>query len=363
MDGMMKIAIALAIAGFAMLVLPWSISIWVIAAALWYVLGFQVIRENERGVMVFLGDPKSVVPSGLQWAPFLLGKFLRYPTGIVELDVTEKETRRAGIVTRKGKLPKSTDGTEQEDRIFGTANVGVDVSFRFRWPKEDLDLLQCVKLLPSPQDIPALVDIFQEPILDHVRTAGGKKIWVELARDRRGFAEEVNRSFRENITPVTNKDISQTGNIITDSHIEDPTVSIAHIEIPKALLDSLTVEEIAQQEKSATIIKAKSDKQKLILEGQGKADARKTFIEAISGELEGVRIQSLLTLEAMAQGQATTIFPIPTNLMDQLSDVFGKPAGLDLQQLIKGLNPKQKQELMQILAEALKPMQPRRRQS
>lgn len=363
MDSMMKIAIALVIAGLLSLILPWSISIWIVVVVLWYVLGYQIIRENERGVMVLLGDPKYVVESGPQWAPFLLGKFLRYPTGIVELDVTEKETRRAGIVTRKGKLPKSADGTEQEARVFGTANVGVDVSFRFRWPNKNEDLLKCVKLLPSPQDIPALIDIFQEPILDHVRTAGGKKIWVELARDRKGFADEVNKSFKETVVPVTNDNTSQTGNIVIDSKIEDPTVSIAHIEIPKALLDSLTVEEIAQQEKSATVIKAQGESEKTVLEGQGKATARKAFLKAIGEEPEGIRIQSLLTLEAMAQGQSTTIFPIPTNLMDQLSDMFGKPKGIDPKQLVQGLDQKQKQDLMQLLTKVLAPapMKPRRR--
>ncbi len=357
MNGIIQISLAVLASIVAMAFFPLSISIWVLVVTVWYIFGFQIIRENERGVQVILGKPTSVVSSGLNWTPFLIGKFLRYPTGIVELNF-----KRAGIISRKGKLPPDADGN-QEDRIFGTANIGVDTSFRFKWPHLDRDLITCVKLLPSPQDTDALINIFEEPILDHVRNAGGKKIWVELARDRRGFAEEVRKSFLEHIESAHNTDTSNTGNIITDSHIEDPVVAIAHIDVPEILLQSLTAEEIAQQEKSATVIRAQGEKEKTVLEGQGKATARKNFIKAIGETSDGVRIQSLLTLEAMAQGHATTIFPIPTNLLDQLSDIFGKPAGLDLPKLIKGLNPKQKQELMQILAEALKqkPIQQRRR--
>jgi len=329
-----------------------SILLWVVVLIVWGLLGLQIIRENERGVNVILGDPQSVVSSGLRWTPFLFGKFLRYPTGIVELNF-----QKAGIITRKGKLPAEKDGSH-EDRLFGTANIGVEVSFRFRWPHNDNHLIECVRLLPEPHDIPKLTSVFEEVILDHVRNVGGKKIWVELARDRKGFAQGVRESFMDTIATANNADAKNNGNIITDSHIEDPVIAIAHLDIPQALLDSLTAEEIAQQEKSASVIRAEATKQTLVLEGQGKAEARKTFIDAIGSHPRGMQVQSLLTLEAMAQGNATTIFPIPTDLMNQLSNMFGKPAGLEPQQLLHMLTPKQKQELLQLLTEA---MNPRRR--
>lgn len=359
MKSLLYIIAAIVIAVASLSLIRGDVAIWVGVVTLWYVLGFQIIRENERGVMVLLGDPLNVVNSGLRWAPFLIGKFLRYPTGIVELNF-----KRAGIITRKGKLPANTDGS-QEDRVFGTANVGADTSFRFRWPHKSEDLINCVKLLPSPDNTSALISIFEEPILDHVRNAGGKKVWVELARDRKGFAEEVRKSFLEHVQSAHDSDKADTGNIIVDSKIEDPIVAIAHLEIPPELLNSLTAEEIAQQEKSADIIRAEGEKQKLVLEGKGKAEARELFIQAIGKQPEGIRIQSLLTLEAMAQGNATTIFPIPTNLMDQLSDVFGKSKGLDPKQFLNMLDRKQKQELLQMLTQALAPEQakpPRRRQ-
>lgn len=347
MNGVVKIIVAIAIAGLATLLLAWSIAIWIVAIAAWYVLGYWIIRENERAVRVILGDPDGVVLSGLRWAPFLIGKFLRYTTGIVELNF-----KRAGIITRKGKLPASPDGT-QEDRVFGIANIGADVSFRFCWPPNDDDLIKCVRLLPSPQDVPALTSIFEEPILDHVRNAGGKKIWVELARDRKGFAEEVRTSFLQVIASAQNTDTTTSGNIIADSKIEDPIVAIAHIEIPEVLLASLTAEEVAQQEKAAVIIKAQAEKEKATLEGQGIAAAKKALIDAIGPQ--GIPVQALLTLETMAQGQATTIFPIPTDLMNTLGNIFGTPAGLDPKTFLKALTPVQKQELMQLLTTALHP--------
>jgi murein DD-endopeptidase MepM/ murein hydrolase activator NlpD len=103
-------------------------------------------------------------------------------------------TKLAGIVTRGGAVPG-------EDRKFGPANIGANVSFRFRYPR---DLNAAVKFLPPPpknkndlEAMAALTSLFEEVVLDDVRNIGGQRIWVQLARDRKGFAEAINHSLRE----------------------------------------------------------------------------------------------------------------------------------------------------------------------
>lgn len=313
--------------------------------AVWFLLGFQVVKENERGIKVILGYPYQTVESGPRWLPFLLGKMLHYGTGIVELNFTKP----AGIITKRGKIAG-------ENRDFGPANIGASVSFRFRWPE---DLVKAVKLLPPPprnkddeEGKAALTSIFEEVVLDDVRNVGGKKVWFELARDRKTFAREINQSLSEVIDanghPVE-------GNIIIDSGIQQPTVAIDHLEIPPELLASLTAEEIAQLEKAATITRAEGEKRKRQLEGEGTADAKSKLLDAIRAQPENLRIQSLLTLEQMAQGQATTIFPIPTDIMNTLSGIFGKEKDLNPEQLMRMLTPKQREDLLKLLTQALKP--------
>ena len=317
----------------------------------WFVLGLQVVRENERGLKVFLGRPYQTVESGLRWVPFILGKMLHYPTGVVELNFDKP----AGIITKRGKI-------EGESREFGPANIGANVSFRFRWPA---DLTKAVKLLPPPEDHAAITSLFEEVVLDDVRNVGGKRIWVELARNRKDFAAAINDSLKETVD-ANGRQIS--GNIILDSEIQQPTVAIDHLEVPPELLASLTAEEIAQLERSATVIRAEGEKRKRQLEGEGLADAKSKLLDAIRAQPDNLRIQSLLTLEQMAQGSATTIFPIPTDIMNTLSGIFGKEKGLSPEDMMRMLTPKQRADLLNLLTEALKPqgqgqnpLQPRRR--
>jgi hypothetical protein len=283
---------------------------------------------------------------------------IHYPTGPVELNFT----KLAGIVTRGGAVPG-------EDRKFGPANIGANVSFRFRYPR---DLNAAVKFLPPPpknkndlEAMAALTSLFEEVVLDDVRNIGGQRIWVQLARDRKGFAEAINHSLREVAKDASGNPVE--GNIIIDSQIQQPTVAIDHLEIPKELLASLTAEEIAQLEKTATITRAEGEKRKRQLEGEGTADAKSKLLDAIRAQPENLRIQSLLTLEQMAQGNATTIFPIPTDIMNTLSDVFGKEKGHTPEQLIRMLTPSQREAALKLLTEALKPqagqepINPRRR--
>lgn len=330
------------------LMMPSSIAQPVIfLLSIWLITGFTVVRENERAVKILLGWPYAIAESGLTWVPYFSHNIRRYETGVVELD----GFKRAGIITKKGRVAG-------EDRVYGPANIGADISFRFRWPQADADLIQCVKMLPDPKDKPALTDIFEEQVLDDVRNVGGRKVWVELARDRKVFAQDVSNSLREKATDATGNPTE--GNLIVDSRIVEPTVAIAHLDIPENLIAALTVEEEASLRKTGVIISAEAEGEKRRIEGAGTANARRLLLDAIGNDPMDIRKQALLSLEAMAQGTATTIFPIPTDIMQALSGVLSdenvrgaSPAAL--MKMFRLLPKHQKEKILAWVQEELKP--------
>lgn len=307
----------------------------------WLLLGLGVIKENERGVKILLGKPYAVIESGLYWAPFLLAKINRYTTQIVELNFD-----RAGVFTKSGKIAG-------EHREYGPANVGIDISFRFRWPTDRDQLIEAVKVLPDPENKAALTSVFEEPILDAVRNIGGEKIWIELTRKRMHFGKSV----LDSIMAVAADGSVHEGNLIKLSHITDLTVAVAHVEVPTQLLESLTAQEIASLQKAATIITAEGEKRKRELEGEGAAEAKKRLLEAIGGEDRYIEIQKLLSLEAMAQGPATTIFPIASNLTESLGNILSHSRGMPPQELLNALTAEQRQQLITLLQNQLNPRQ------
>lgn len=324
----------------------------------WALLGFIIIREDERGVKIFFGDPYSVVESGLRWIAWPFVKISRYSTGVVELGSKKTsdpknenlEFRRARIFTKKG---KSLDASDPEE--YGPANVGADVSFRFFWPKNKDRLINVVKILPSPDDFEALTDIFEETVLEHVRTVGSQRTWTDLARDRAGFAKDIMESI----------DSNNLKGIIDD--VENPVVVIDHLEIPEELLNSIQKQEVARLKKAATIIDAEAESRRLALEGEGNkakkekegegdAYARQKLFEAIGNEPENIRKETLLTLREMAKGTSNTIF-FPTRVGEILEDVFGgkKFAGpVDFGKFISELSDSNRSALAKILAEVKK---------
>jgi regulator of protease activity HflC (stomatin/prohibitin superfamily) len=101
-------------------------------------------------------------------------------------------------------------------------------------------------------------------------------------------------------------------------------------------MENLTKPDIARLEKKAAITKAEGAKEAIILNGEAVAIARKKLFDAIGRKPENIQKEILLRLSEMAQGPATTIFPIPSKIFDVFEGAFGKKVtGLDLEGFLK----------------------------
>lgn len=302
----------------------------------WLVLGFRIIKEDESAVVVLLGSPRRIVRSGLCHTWWPLEKVVRFTTNLIEL-----EFRRAGIITAK-------------NGEYGAANIGVDTTMYFRWP-EDERLIASLKTVGSPENKEALTNLFEETALDAFRSEGGCVTWKEITQDRKKFADNVLRALTDELSdPVNQAGLPK----------ETLRLVIRHLELTKNLEESITKPEIARMEKEAVIEKANGEKakltlegegtkQKFILEGEGKADARKKLYDAIGKEPADIQKEVLLTLREMAQGTSNTIlFPIPSEITDVLSEIFGKKsvAGkINFEKFLAELSDGQRQRLKKLL--------------
>jgi regulator of protease activity HflC (stomatin/prohibitin superfamily) len=329
---------------------------WILAVvAVWYALGWGIVRENERGVKVVLGNPSGIVESGPRWIPWLFGKLRRYTTKLFELGgepekngtsaegaAKQREFARAGVLTKAG---KSADPDDTE--VYSPVNVGIDVSLRYYWPSDSTRLIDVVKSLPDPDDRKALANIFEELVLEQVRTVGSQRTWIDLYRDRAKFAADITLAITTNLSPT---------NILLK--VDSPVVVIDHLEFPEGLINSISKAEIARLEKKAKIIDADAEKEvltrqgegneaKKTAEGRGDANARKSLYEAIGSEPQNIQKEVLLTLREMAKGTSNTIlFQIPSQITDTLSEIFGKSKGLGPEQIMKDLSQEQLKNLL-----------------
>ncbi len=306
----------------------------------WFI-SFRTVATTDRAVKTMFGRPYATTESGLCWVPYLIGDLDPRPTIIQTLDFTE---HRAGVVTRASK-ELDENGAPVGNRIYGSITLGADVTFIFQYPKGDA-LMRAVVLLPRERD--KLIDLFEEPVLDAVRTTGGNVPWINLVLRRAHFAEQVLAEVKRRGGAVTS--------ILTESGVENVQIAIKHLEIPKDLLDSISAKEKATLELEGTVIAADAERQKRTIEGQGTAAAKKQLLDVLRENPTNLQAQALLSLIEMAQGPATTIFPLSTDLTNVLSRVLrgggSGPPLPDLDQIVGLLTPDQKRALLEKLLKA-----------
>ena len=281
----------------------------------WFVLGFRQVPTKERWVIKMFDDPYTTAESGLCWMPFLISSANPFPTKPEQLDFPEKVL----VITKPGKV----DGQE-----YGTMTLEGNVSFMFRYPIGD-NLLKAAKILPDPKDKDAFIDYFQEPVFEEVRTIGGDFVYVDLLRRKGDFAEQVTAA-------LTSKD-GVIKSLVDEAGITGPQVLIKKMDPPAKIMASLPAEEDARLNGRALRVAAdaEADRERSLgkgrgdskrSEGAGVRDAQKMLYEMIREHPANIKIRALFTFSEMAQGPATTIFPINTNLGDVLHNVLGKSA-------------------------------------
>jgi regulator of protease activity HflC (stomatin/prohibitin superfamily) len=309
--------------------------------AVWLLLGFRIIRENENAVVVFLGKPRRTATSGLihTWWPFEYVK--RFTTNLIELNFAN-----AGLITVK-------------DANYGEINIGLETNLYFRWPEDDA-LIQTVKVVAHPENTAFLTNLFEETVLDTFRTVGSSKTYREIMKDRKAFAEEVRTALLdEDADPVNQAGIPA----------ETLRLTIKHVHLPPGFEETLSQPEIQRVKMVATGFEAQATKIKLegegkglkkkhALEGEGIASARESLYKAIGTNKENLLKEALLTMREMAQGTSNTIlFPIPSGLSDMLSETLGKKGvitdAVDLNKIIAGLSDDQLKLAMKLLQETL----------
>lgn len=290
----------------------------------------QTVKEKERAKPIFLGMIEKKVSFGavLVLRPF--EKLIRYPTDIQQITLAP-----AGIQTKQG--------TDPQGRPLPTITLPVTAVVNFRWPSKDNDLTECIKNAPSPDDIEALQNIIEEPILDVIRTVGGTEgdyLWI--SQQRTIFAEKVNKMI------LKKKAIAH---LIRLARLRDFTVSFKHIDPP----DELKKQQVAE---AAAHYKGEAAKIEIIKQGEGTARAEAIVREAILDVLTAekykeiaMRVEGMRTLTQTAQGSKST-YVIPAELVTSVGAALGGPekVGMSKEQLRQFIVP----ILTQIIEEQLK---------
>ena len=280
----------------------------------WGILGLGITRENERVVKIRLGRPYGVAGSGVFWIPFLFAWVRRYTTKVVELQFARRDKNgEIQLDTEKRPIPAGGFVTARDNKV-GPLNIGVTLSFRFNWPADETKLKRCVELLPDPSDKGALVDIFQEIVLDEARSVGCKMSYIAIMSDRIGFAKMIKQSMTEDV---------EAGRLLVDTGLDvSARVIIDHIDIPKEALDALDDEEAQRLKAEGIRREAEGKKDKLRLEGEGHAAAYKAISDAGP---EAVELEGMRTLREMAQGSANTMFVPFEGIRKLLASFLNKP--------------------------------------
>jgi len=90
--------------------------------------------------------------------------------------------------------------------------------------------------------------------------------------------------------------------------IEVTRVKIKKLDPPEDIKEAMHLQVIAEREKIAKVVAAEAEKEAKILIAEGEAKAVREYYKALKEEDPDLSIKGLETLEAMAQGKASTIF-------------------------------------------------------
>lgn len=364
---------------------------YMIAFLAWFFLfAPKTIPENMRAKPVFFGVIGKKISWGTVEVLTPVEKLILFPTGVQQINLTGKGKKEknekdedekdkkigAGILTAAGiaKIPIG-DGKFVEKQVPSIL-LPVEPVLSFRWPSDDDDLTEAIKNAPPPDDLDALKDQLEEPVLDIIRSVGGKETYIWLLRNRDELAAKVNEALRLTEeeakafdSPENNKAIEIStdpkkalAQLIHLMRLRNMTVSFKHMNLHEELLKQ-QVEEAAAIHKgeAAKIIKIKegeASKRVKELEGEGKAYAEAKVRTAILNVLTSkkyadvaMRLEGMKAfVDASQGGKGTIIFP--TELLNALGGLLGsKSSNNVLEDLGKAGITQEK--LAQLIAAAL----------
>lgn len=340
---------------------------WLLAFA------FKTIPENMRAKPVLFG----VIGKKVSWgstmvlAPF--EKLILFPTGVQQLELTgtgrrdknqdEDDEKKigAGIQTKAGTTPiLLDDGTKVEKQVSAII-LPVSPVLNFRWPSDDDDLTEAIKNAPSPDDLEALLDKIEEPVLDVIRSVGGKQTYVWLLQNRDLLASQVNDALRlteEEAKAFDNPEKNKVSQGPVDSkkalaqmihlmRLRNMTVSFKHMDLHKTLMNAQIEEasaiHLAEAAKTKKIKDGEASKRVKILEGEGDAyAAAKLRIDILNVLVDekykdvAVLLEKLKAFTEASQTGKTTVV-VPSDILNMLGSSLGgspeKKLGMSQEQI------------------------------
>ncbi|MBU3956290.1 hypothetical protein KJ633_07500, partial [bacterium] len=348
---------------------------YVIAFLVWLLLITpKVIPENMRAKPVLLG----VIGKKIGWGtvevltPF--EKLILFPTGVQQVNLTGKgrtddkdkdkdkdKKVGAGILTSAGiaKIPIG-DGKFVEKQV-PQIMLPVEPVLNFRWPSDDDDLTEAIKNAPPPDDLEALRDKIEEPVLDVIRSVGGPKTYIWLLQNRDELAALVNVALRlneEEAKAFDNPEKNKASQVPIDSkkalaqmihlmRLRNMTVSFKHMSLHEELMKQ-QIEEAAAIHKgeAAKIIKIKegeASKRVKELEGEGVAYAealvRTKILDVLTSDKYrdvAVLLEQLKAFTSASQTGKTTVV-VPSDILNMLGSSLGgspeKKLGISQEQI------------------------------
>lgn len=323
-----------------------------------FLKGFGKVEHNQRVVKEVFGYMHGVGESGPRWKVPFFGKFIVFPTTMVELPVPSTSnpdgTRGVGVLTTR-------ENDASLGRVVAQTNLGVEASLLFEYPKGPA-LIRIARTLPAPKltgegsfDFSGILNLFEEPIGETIRDEGAKWNYMKLLRERTQFAANVHRSLT---TSVPGRPASVIKTLMVDEAGMAPDtikLTVKHIELPENLREALRAEEISELKLAGTRRDAEGVRINKRQEGVGIAEGRRARYEAAREHADNLQVEALITQSEMAQGNANTIF-VPTAVMEILGrrpqPQQGHGTEIEVQDLIAALGaltPAQKAKVLKRL--------------
>lgn len=288
--------------------------------------GFIRIGIKEMALTDFMSKPIDMIESGLRYIAWPFMGINLFTLGLIEL-----EFRAATIITKK-------------DGECCAAKIKAKATMYFQWPREKEGLILALQAISDPLDIEAIKNMFEEAVLEAVRTVGGNNTWLTLTQDRAEFAREVLEQLRNE----PNDPIKLAG-------LKDVKIVIEDVELPIELSNAISAPQVAKLNAQATAETAKGERQKLLMIGDAKAKSRRMLLNAIGGDKdEAYRWQVLDTLKEMAQGTSNTLMVLPLQVMDALNSISQKFGSNNALETLRSIFPELTDEMAQKIIDMAK---------
>ena len=253
------------------------------------------LEFEEKAVIVTLWTPHDeyVYSGGMYWRWWPFQWFCSFTTEQVIIDIPQQE-----IIS----IARDVDGVS-----YDAAVCKIDAALYCFWPDTAKGLCQAYRHAPNPDNHEKLLLFFTPSLASLLRRVAGRFAWIEIQESKENY---INALHGE-ISGDENGPIHKAG-------IESFSFVNKEVKLPLDIADHISERQKARYLREAGKITAELERIKLTEKGKGDAEARRQILKAME---ESPEMAKLLTLQEMAQGQASTIFfELPEGLKSAFSE-------------------------------------------